>query len=111
MMPVRRSSVYSKLHESRMAFCCISRPEVATPPRVGSLAGSEQHTRLLESVDSLGGGGHVGAFRHRCDTVTDQRGGLLAVQLILGGAGSATSTATSQMEPAEPSSAPSRRDA
>src|SRR3546814_7984973 len=40
MISARRASVCSKLHESRLAFCCISSAEVATPPALAALPGA-----------------------------------------------------------------------
>ena len=39
MISCRRASVYSNVHESRLAFCCISSAEVATPPAFAALPG------------------------------------------------------------------------
>ena len=42
MISPRRSSVYSKVHESREAFCCISSALVATPPAFTALPGANR---------------------------------------------------------------------
>ena len=54
---------------------------------IGGLARREKNARLLEQLHRLGGAGHVGAFGHGDHAVLDQHLGILAVQLVLGGAG------------------------
>src|SRR5680860_1333571 len=43
MISASRSSVWSKLQRSRLAFCCISSAEVATPPALAALPGPRAH--------------------------------------------------------------------
>src|SRR5690606_17783654 len=54
---------------------------------VGGLAGSEQHSRLLEQVDRRRRGRHVGALGDCHDAVLDQLLGVFDVELVLGGTG------------------------
>ena len=51
---------------------------------VGGLAGSEEDTGIMEGVHSLGGTWHVGTFGHGNHTIPDERGGRLAIELVLG---------------------------
>ena len=53
---------------------------------VGRLARPVQDSGREEQLDALGGGRHVGALGDGDDPVAEQVGGVLAVDLVLGGA-------------------------
>src|SRR5215470_11185218 len=58
MILCRRSSTSSRVQESRMLFCDISRPEVATPPAFAALAGPystllSRNSLVASSVDGM----------------------------------------------------------
>ena len=69
-----------------MAFWDISRPEVATPPALAALPG-RRGSSSRRRLDGLGGRRHVGAFGDDDAAVLHQRLGVVAVDLVLGGAG------------------------
>lgn len=83
MISASRCSVCSNVQESRLAFCCISRAEVATPPALAALPGPKA-TPASSKADHVGGGGHVRAFDHSHHTVADEGGGVSTRELVLG---------------------------
>ena len=64
MISASRASVCSNVHESRLAFCCISSAEVATPPALAALPGPKA-TPASRSTCTPRGRRHVGALDDR----------------------------------------------
>ena len=54
---------------------------------IDSLAGSVEHLLLDEEVDGFGGTSHVGDFGHALYTISDELGGIVTIEFVLGGAG------------------------
>ena len=67
----------------RWLFCAISRPEVATPPQLAALAGTEENAVLQEQPGRRQRAGHVGALGHSFHSVLDQVFGVFDVDLVL----------------------------
>ena len=85
MMSCRRLSTSSRVQLMCWEFWDISRPETATPPALAALPGPYRILLLQEDLDAVRLGGHVGAFGDQLAAVLDQRLGVVAADLVLGG--------------------------
>ena len=99
MIRASRSSVCSKVQLSRLAFCCISSAEVATPPALAALPGPNA-TPASRNADTASG--VAGMFAPSTTAMTPLRIRVAAsapVSSFWVAHGSATSHGTSQMLP------------
>ena len=96
MISVSRSSVYSKDQESRLAFCCISSADVATPPALAALPGAKRIPASWNSATASGVVGMLAPSATASRPLRDQACGLVAVELVLRGARQRDGASTSQ---------------
>ncbi len=100
MISAGRCSECCKLHESRDAFCCISRADAATPPAFAALPEAEGDSRVPQDLDSLGCRRHVRPLGHEGAAVAHQRRRPAPSSSFSVAHGRATSHGTSQIVPA-----------
>ncbi len=111
MICCNRASVSSNPQESRAAFCCISSADVATPPAFDALPGAKSTPASLKACTASG---VHGMFAPSATATTPLRTRLDAADpssSFCVAHGRATSTGTSQIDPAVRNSAEPRRSA